>query len=89
MTKYKIREEGINGYIEVTSGAVVRTINRFLGKNDQNIIPIGQITKVEHDRKRLGTDVVKLHVSDKIYEWKIKHSSKAELMVREITENMK
>lgn len=79
-----IREEGKNGTVEVTPTMITRTIAKRLGRDDKEMIPMKAISSARHDRKRLGTDVVTLHTSGKVFEWKIAKSDQAEAMVAEI-----
>ena len=75
---FKIREGGKNGTIEIQADRIIRTFTKMMGKNDIQTIPIKSISGVHHDRKTLGTDLVKLDIGAVSYEWKV---SNAEQMV--------
>lgn len=82
---FKIREDGKNGKVEVLDDRIIRTRRKTFGKDDIQTIPIKSISGVHHDRKTLGTDLVKLDVGSVSYEWKV---SGAEQMVAEIHSRM-
>jgi len=84
MGTYVVREDGKNGSVEVTPTMIVRTIKKRLGRDDQEMIPMKAISSARHDRKRVGTDVVTLHTSGKVFEWKIAKSDQAAAMVAEV-----
>jgi hypothetical protein len=84
MGNYTVREDGKNGSVEVTATMITRTIAKRLGRDDKEMIPMKAISSARHDRKRVGTDVVTLHTSGKVFEWKIAKSDQAEAMVAEI-----
>ena len=82
---FKIREEGKNGTVEVHADRLIRTRKKTIGKDDIQTIPLKSISGVHHDRKTLGTDLVKLDVGSVSYEWKV---SNAERMVAAIHSRM-
>jgi len=85
MAEYTVREEGKNGTVEVLPDRIVRTFKKLIGKNDVNTIPIKAVTSIHHDRKTLGTDLVRIQVGTVTYEWKVKG---AEQMVAEVQQAM-
>jgi len=80
-----IREDGKNGTVEIFDDRIVRTRKKRVGKNDIQTIPMKSISGVHHDRKSLGTDLVRLDIGSVSYEWKV---SKAETMVSELHRRM-
>ena len=82
---FMIREDGKNGSVEVFADRIVRTRKKLVGKDDVQTIPIKMVTGVHHDRKTLGTDLVKLDVGSVSYEWKV---SAAERMVAAVHQRM-
>jgi hypothetical protein len=82
---FKIREDGKNGTVEVQADRIIRTRKRSMGKDDVQTIPIKAISGIHHDRKTLGTDLVKLDIGSVSYEWKV---SGAERMVATIHSRM-
>ena len=85
MAEYTVREEGKNGTVEVLPDRIVRTFKKLIGKDDVNTIPIKAVTSIHHDRKTLGTDLVRIQVGTVTYEWKVKD---AEQMVAEVQKAM-
>jgi len=85
MAEYTVREEGKNGTVEVLPDRIVRTFKKLIGKDDVNTIPIKAVTSIHHDRKTLGTDLVRIQVGTVTYEWKVKD---AEQMVAEVQQAM-
>ena len=81
MAQYIVREDGKNGTVEVFQDRIVRTFKKLIGKDDINTIPIKAVTSIHHDRKTLGTDLVRIQVGTVTYEWKVKD---AEQMVAEV-----
>ena len=81
MARYMIREEGKNGTVEILEDRLVRERKKRIGKTDIQTIPLRSVTGVHHDRKTLGTDLVRLDVGAVSYEWKVKD---AEEMVAEL-----
>ena len=75
---FKIREGGKNGTVEIQADRIIRIFKKMVGKDDIQTIPIKSISGVHHDRKTLGTDLVKLDIGAVSYEWKV---SNAEQMV--------
>ena len=69
----------------ISADRLVRTRKKLAGKDDVQTIPIKSITGVHHDRKTLGTDLVKLDVGSVSYEWKV---SNAERMVAALHSRM-
>ncbi len=67
----KVREEGRNGEVTIGETGLTRVFKKRLGKDDRQFIPYSRITVVEHDRKRLGSDVVTVRVSGQTFEWKV------------------
>lgn len=82
---FMIREDGKNGTVEVFADRLVRTRKKRVGKDDIQTIPLKSVSGVHHDRKTLGTDLVKLDVGSVSYEWKV---SNAERMVAAIHQRM-
>ena len=82
---FTVREEGKNGTVEIFADRIVRTRKKTIGKDDIQTIPIKSISGVHHDRKTLGTDLVKLDVGSVSYEWKV---SRAEEMVAALHQRM-
>ena len=82
---FKIREDGKNGTVEVQADRIIRTRKKTMGKDDVQTIPIKSISGIHHDRKTLGTDLVKLDVGSISYEWKV---AGAERMVAAIHSRM-
>jgi len=82
---FMIREDGKNGSVEIFADRIVRTRKKRVGKDDVQTIPIKMVTGVHHDRKTLGTDLVKLDVGSVSYEWKV---SAAERMVAAVHQRM-
>ena len=85
MAEYMVREDGKNGTVEVLQDRIVRTFKKLIGKDDVNTIPIKAVTSIHHDRKTLGTDLVRIQVGTVTYEWKVKD---AEQMVAEVQKAM-
>ena len=85
MAEYTVREDGKNGTVEVLPDRIVRTFKKLIGKDDVNTIPIKAVTSIHHDRKTLGTDLVRIQVGMVTYEWKVKG---AEQMVAEVQQAM-
>ncbi len=83
--KFNIREDGKNGTVEIFPDRLVRTRKKRVGKDDVQTIPMKSISGVHHNRKTVGTDVVKLDVGSVSYEWKV---SNAESMVAALHERM-
>ena len=81
MARYLIREEGKNGTVEILDDRLVRERKKRIGKTDIQTIPLRSVSGVHHDRKTLGTDLVRLDVGPVSYEWKVKN---AEEMVAEL-----
>lgn len=81
MARYMIREEGKNGTVEILDDRLVRERKKRIGKTDVQTIPLRSVTGVHHDRRTLGTDLVRLDVGAVSYEWKVKD---AEEMVAEL-----
>ena len=81
MARYMIREDGKNGTVEILDDRLVRERKKRMGKTDVQTIPLRSVTGVHHDRKTLGTDLVRLDVGGVSYEWKVKD---AERMVAEL-----
>lgn len=69
--KFKIRESGKNGEVEVFPDRLVRTVKHRVTKNDVQVIPMKAITSIHHERK-VRTDKVLLQVGVITYEWKVK-----------------
>lgn len=69
---YVVREDGKNGTVSIEGNAVVRVIAKRLGRDDVLTIPVRGIHGVHHDRKTLGTDVVRVTAGSHTYEWKVK-----------------
>lgn len=82
---FNIREDGKNGTVEVFADRIVRTRKKRVGKDDHQTIPMKSISGVHHNRKTVGTDIVKLDVGSVSYEWKV---SNAEAMVAALHERM-
>jgi hypothetical protein len=82
---FKIREDGKNGTVEIQADRIIRTRKKTMGKDDIQTIPIKSISGIHHDRKSLGTDLVKLDVGSVSYEWKV---SDAERMVAAVHSRM-
>jgi len=82
---FKIREDGKNGTVELHADRIIRTRKKTMGKDDIQTIPIKSISGVHHDRKTLGTDLVKLDLGSVSYEWKV---AGAEQMVAAIHTRM-
>ena len=74
--EFMIREDGKNGTVLLTADRLVRTRKKLAGKDDVQTIPIKSITGVHHDRKTLGTDLVKLDVGSVSYEWKVSNGER-------------
>lgn len=68
---FKIRDHGRNGTVEVHADRLVRSLKKALGRSDTQMIPLRSVSSVEHDRKAIGTDVVKVHAGLVTYEWKV------------------
>lgn len=85
MAEYTVREDGKNGTVEVLPDRIVRTFKKLIGKDDVNTIPMKAVTSIHHDRKTLGTDIVRIQVGTVAYEWKVKD---AEQMVAEVQKAM-
>lgn len=83
--EFTIREDGKNGTVQIFDDRIVRVRKKTVGKNDVQTIPMKSITGVHHDRKTLGTDLVRLDVGSVSYEWKV---SSAESMVSELHQRM-
>ncbi len=81
VARYMIREDGKNGTVEILDDRLVRERKKRMGKTDVQTIPLRSVTGVHHDRKTLGTDLVRLDVGGVSYEWKVKD---AERMVAEL-----
>lgn len=82
---YRIKEDGKNGTVEIAQGRLIRTHKKTLGKDDIQTIPIKAISAVDHDRRGLGSDIVRVTTAAGSYEWKV---SNAEQMVAEIHAQM-
>ncbi len=82
---YAIREDGKNGTVEVLADRIIRTRKKHLGKDDIQTFPIRAITGVQHDRKTLRTDEVRITFGSVSYEWKV---SDAERFVADIHSKM-
>ena len=74
--EFAIREDGKNGSVTVFPDRLVRTRKKLAGKNDVQTIPMKSVTGVHHDRKTLGTDMVKLDVGSVSYEWKVSNGER-------------
>jgi predicted nuclease with RNAse H fold len=84
MGKYKIREDGKNGVIEIQPTVIVRTFKKRIARDDKELIPMKAVSSASHNRRRIGADIVTLYTSGRTFEWKIAGSGKAKTMVREI-----
>jgi len=82
---FMIREDGKNGTVEIFEDRIIRTRKKMVGKDDVHTIPLKSISGVVHDRKTLGTDLVRLDIGNVSYEWKV---AKAEVMVSELHRRM-
>ncbi len=82
---YAIREDGKNGTVQVFADRLVRTRKRVMGKDDVQTFPLKAITGVNHDRKILGTDLVRITFGSVSHEWKV---SDAERFVAEVQSQM-
>ena len=82
MSTYKLSESGQNGEVTLTETGIDRVIRRVIGRDDRQFIPYKSISFVEHDRKRVGRDVVILHLGTKKLEWKVQDA--AERFVDEV-----
>jgi hypothetical protein len=82
---YSIREDGKNGTVQVLPDRLVRTRKRTMGKDDVQMFPIKAVTGIQHDRKLLGTDLVRITFGSVSYEWKV---SDAERFVAEVQSQM-
>lgn len=82
---YAIREDGKNGTVEVLADRIIRTRKKHLGKDDIQTFPIRAITGVQHDRKTLRTDEVRITFGSVSYEWKV---SEAERFVADLHSKM-
>lgn len=85
MGRYSIKEEGKNGTVEVFDDRIVRTRKRTIGKDDIQTFPIKAVTSVSHDRKMIGSDLVRITFGSVSYEWKV---GNAEALVAEIHSKM-
>ena len=74
--EFMIREDGKNGTVTIFADRLVRTRKKFAGKDDVQTIPVKSISGVHHDRKTLGTDLVKLDVGSVSYEWKVSNGER-------------
>ncbi len=72
---YSVREDGKNGTVHIEGSALVRTISKRIGRDDVLTVPLRSVTGVFHDRKSLGTDVVRVVVGSTEYEWKVKDAA--------------
>lgn len=82
---YNIREDGKNGTVQVLPDRLVRTRKKTIGKDDVQTFPLKAITGIQHDRKVLGTDLVRITFGSVSYEWKV---SDAERFVAEVQSQM-
>ncbi len=85
MGKYMIREGGKNGSVEIFDDRLVRERKKRVGKTDLQTIALRHVSGVHHDRKSVGTDLVRLDVGSVSYEWKVKNT---EEMVAELQEKI-
>ena len=81
VTIYRVREAGKNGTVEILDDRIIRTLPKWIGRDDVQTIPIKFITGVGHDRKTMLTDEVQLTVGSILYQWKVVN---AEAMVAEV-----
>ena len=69
--EYKIKESGVNGKVKIENGMIVRTMRKFLGKNDSQTIPVASVTHTEIDRQLIGSDTLKAFVGQQTFQWKM------------------
>ena len=82
MTTMKIAEDGKNGTVEITHNSLVRITKSMFGKEDREMIPLRSIVSVQHNRKKLGADIVTLTTVAGQYVWKV--TKNAEGFVNEL-----
>lgn len=70
--EFTVREDGKNGTVRIEGTSIVRVISKRIGKDDVLTIPVRSVHGVFHDRKTLGTDVVRVQVGSVGHEWKVK-----------------
>ena len=58
MSTYQVKEDGKNGTISIDEKGVLRTVKKFIGKDDTQFIPAQAIAFVNHNRKMIGADEV-------------------------------
>lgn len=68
---WKISDDGKNGTVTMEDKGLTRLVKKLVGKDDRQFIPYSSIGFVEHDRKRMGRDVVFVHVGSSKLEWKV------------------
>jgi len=69
---FSVREQGRNGTVTLTDRGIERVMKRRgFQKDDRQFFPYKSITLVHHDRTRMGSDKVTVHVGLKEYEWKV------------------
>lgn len=69
-TTHKVREQGKNGSVIVTTRGLTRVIKKTFGKDDEHFIPFSKIDQVQLDRHMLTADTVTVFVGMSRYEWK-------------------
>lgn len=84
-TIFKIRESGKNGTVEIFDNRLERTIKNRFGKDDQQMIPLRNVTSVSQDRKMFGADSVRVVVGIETYEWNMVN---AEEFVKTVNEKL-
>lgn len=70
MGKFKVKENGNNGSVEVKPDEIVRTHKRRLRRDDKVRIPMRTVSSVHRDRK-FGGDVVEVRTPGAAYSWKL------------------
>lgn len=70
MGKYKIKEDGNNGSVEVQPGEIIRTHKKRLRRDDKMHIPMLAVSSVHHERK-IGGDIVTVTARGAVYQWKL------------------
>lgn len=67
---FTVREEGRNGTVQLQGTRIVRTFRRTIGRDDTQTILVNRISHLELDRRRMGADIVHVHVGPHHYVWK-------------------
>lgn len=84
MGKFKVKEEGNNGTVEVKPDEIIRTYKKRFGRGDKMRIPMGTVSSVEHKRK-LGADVVTVTARGAVFTWKVANDDAKQLTAEIMT----